>query len=452
MKMQKLVKAMFGSVVALGAYAADGASPDPWSYELVSSHPRWISFVQEVEKSYVTPVSEAQLSAVCRKYLELTKDAPKGTPVDTCITSALHALDRQSIYIPPEEFTRQQSIAHKFVGIGLELVPEKPRGKPMRVVQPIGNSPAERAGILAADEILEINGVDVLPLSIDEFFQVMRGEAGTVVRLRLLRNGINQPVEVSAKREEIRVSTVKAQWLSKDMAYLRVSQMRAETPNELRRKITALLVSRDKPPAGLIIDLRSNPGGTLDSILPIASLFSTPDIEAIIISGREGVRVQRTTDVPLEDISDYKASVIRQSLKSTPKIVLIDRKTSGGAEAIAAFLRDRSSSKLMGERTFGAPEVRTYFQLGTDSAMRLTTARMLSSTGKGWADGLVPDIPLGKQDSQFEWASSSDTGVQRAIAELQGEVLNGAFKGGLPPRLQPVGTASTLPGAPTSVP
>lgn len=415
LNVRRLSPHFFLLAAAVWASSAAIAAPDPWSYEAVATHPRWKAFVAKLDEAYVVPVPQDRIIRLCTKLLDATRDERKGDPVDSCIISALFDLDRGvSSYSKPAEFAEEQANQkRKFVGVGLELDAKKIRGKPMRVVQPIADSPSARAGVLPGDDIVEVEGIDVLPLTARDVINVMRGEVGTPMRLTLLREGWFNPLKLSITREDIRIATVKAKWLADRIAYVRLSQLRDETPDALDRKMRIFDLEPGNRAAGLILDLRLNPGGLFDAVVPIASQFVPGGIEVVSVTSRSGVKTHRTVG-PVAS-----ASLPSSWQMSTPMVVLIDDKTAGGAEALAHFLRERRSAKLVGVRTAGAPEIRTYLQVGDDAAMRLYSGRMISSIGQGWSSGIAPDVFLGTEPEIFEFADDRDEWLKRAVIELR---------------------------------
>lgn len=415
LNVRRLSPNFFVLVAAVWASSAAIATPDPWSYEAVATHPRWKAFVAKLDEAYVVPVSKDRFNRLCTKLLDATRDEQKGDPVDSCIISALFDLDRGvSSYSNPAQFAEEQANQkRKFVGVGLELDAKKIRGKPMRVVQPIADSPSARAGVLPGDEIVEVEGIDVLPLTARDVINAMRGEVGTPMRLTLLREGWFNPLKLSITREDIHIATVKAKWLADRIAYVRLSQLREETPDALVRKMRMFDLEPGNRAAGLILDLRLNPGGLFDPVVPIASQFVSGGIDVVSVTSRSGVKTHRTVG-PVAN-----ASMSSSWQMSTPMVVLIDEKTAGGAEALAQFLRERRSAKLVGVRTAGAPEIRTYQQVGDDAAMRLYSGRMITSSGQAWFDGIAPDVVFGTEPENFDFADDRDEWLKRAVIELR---------------------------------
>lgn len=395
------------------------AGASPWSFESVATHPRWLDLVRGIESSHLTPVPEGRLQAACRHALEARVTAEQDDPVSACIKSALQLLEGDSEYTDPKAYAQQQgSGARKFVGIGLELG-LKDRGMPLPVVQPIHGAPGERAGILPKDRILTIDGVDIVPMSMDETIAVFRGEAGTVVRLTVQREGNSEPLLLSARRQEIRVLTARVKPLPGGLGYARISQFNRDTGESLSERVSALHLAGNKPPHGLVIDLRNNPGGVLDALVPVASVLAPPDMPIVAVMGRNTTDLLRTaanTGRPSSASPDGDPS--RTWRENVPLVVLVNERTAGAAEALAQFLRETRGAKLLGTRTAGSIHVRTRQLIGGDAAVTLVTGRMKSTTGRSWTGGLTPDTVLEAQAGSYELGEATDQWMAQAVARL----------------------------------
>ncbi len=394
------------------------AAQDLWSYDSVVEHPRWVDFVRQVNSSYVTDIPDGVVERVCREALRVAVPKKKADdPVSTCIRGVLKTLDEVSDYIDPEEFAEQQAAAKRgFVGIGLELG-RKDRGEPLLVVQPIAGAPGERAGILPADRILVVDGTDIVPLSMDETIGVMRGPAGSVMQLTVRRGGRSSRMEFSVPRQEIRLLTVKVKALPGPIGYVRISQFNADTAKQLSERLRALRFPEGQPARGLVLDLRNNPGGSLDALAPVASSFAPPDKPVVVTRGRKVNETMRTHSgsdgSPQGQGNDEPLKAWREEV---PVVVLVNERTAGAAEALAQFMRESRAATMLGARTRGAPHVRTGQVIGGDAAVRMVTAIMASPKGANWSNGLAPDALLEVQDGQYEFGESGDQWLVRAMA------------------------------------
>jgi len=305
-------------------------------------------------------------------------------PVDdhTLMRSAIHGLllelDPHSAY-----FDREQSQAFaehtsgSYEGIGAELILQ-PTNNTLLVIAPIDDTPAARAGLRSGDVITAIDGV---PVSTIEAMEPLRGPAGTQVRLTIERQG-QRPFDLTLTRETIRISSVRSRLLEPGYGYIRISAFQADTATDFEKHMARLQQQTSGALKGLVLDLRSNPGGLLSAAVQIADDLLD---EGVIVSTRGRVALGDTR---------FEASP-GDVLHGAPVMVLVDVGSASASEVLAAALRDNQRARLIGSRTFGKGSVQTIMPLDNGDSVKLTTARYYTPSGKSiQATGLLPDVEL----------------------------------------------------------
>ena len=349
------------------------------------------SLLEEVEErvrsEYVEPVTKEQLDLAA---------------VDGMVAS----LDPHSAFLDPAEYEAMRvSTAGHYSGVGLEVAERDGR---IAVVTPIDGSPAARAGVRSGDILLEIDGRTVAGGALDEIIDRMRGFVGSTVRLTVERSGEPEPLQFALERSEVHVRTVRAEPLPGRYGYLRVTHFTDATPRDFDRALADL--QSTGPLRGLVLDLRGNPGGVLESSVSVADEF----LDSGIIVRAEG----RTAESRFE-----LRATAGDALRSAPLVVLIDRGSASGAEIVAGALRDHGRATLMGERTFGKGSVQTVMPLANGQALKLTTSRYFTPSGASIHDrGLEPDVSLaGAMGGEVAAAAvvGADPAVQAALQYLR---------------------------------
>jgi carboxyl-terminal processing protease len=274
--------------------------------------------------------------------------------------------------------------------VGIEVSAEDGR---VVVVTPIDGSPAERAGVRAGDIVLAVDDRPVTPDRLEETIARMRGVAGTQVRLAVGRDGEPEPLLFTLQRGEVHVHTVRAAALPGDYGYVRISQFSDSTPDDLVNALAGLMQvtpegSVRHPLRGLVLDLRGNPGGVLESAVSVADAF----LDAGLIVRADG----RTPEARFE-----MSATRGDALGGQPLVVLVDGGSASGSEIVAGALRDHGRATLMGERTFGKGSVQTVIPLRDGQALKLTTSRYYTPSGTSIHErGLEPDIVIAPLDEE----------------------------------------------------
>ena len=305
-----------------------------------------------------------------------------GKLLTSAIKGVLSALDPHSSYMDEKSYRDMRAeTSGRFGGLGMQVNMEDGL---LKVVSPIDDTPAARAGVLAGDVIDQVDGAPVKGLTLTQAVDKMRGAPGTEVRLEILRKGKDAPLNLTLVREIIKVSSVRQQVEGDDVGYVRITQFNSRVADDLKQAVETLTAKI--PPdrlKGYIIDLRNNPGGLLDQAVRVAGAFLING-EIVSIRGRDADHVQRFNAVP-GDLIDGK-----------PLIVLINGGSASASEIVAGALQDQKRATIIGSRTFGKASVQTIIPLGQgNGALRLTTARYYTPSGHSLqAQGIAPDIQV----------------------------------------------------------
>ncbi len=301
--------------------------------------------------------------------------------MQSAIHGLLAGLDPHSEYLGKEQMQDlSEDTSGNYDGLGIEVVQVEGT---LRVVAPIDESPAERAGVKAGDIIVRIDGKPVQSDDLDGAVARLRGKPGSEIVLNVLHEKQSVPVDIRMKREVIRVASVRGRLLDPGYAYLRVSQFQSETGSQLRKRIERLIADNKAPLRGAVLDLRSNPGGLLTSAVEISDELLS---DGVIVSTRGRLKESDMT---------FRATP-GDLLDGAPLVVLVDNGTASAAEIVAGALKDNHRALLMGRRTFGKGSVQTVLPLDAEHAVKLTTARYYTPSGISiQAAGIQPDIALG---------------------------------------------------------
>jgi len=345
-----------------------------------------------IEKSYVQEVDRE----------ELVKGAIEGM---------LRNLDPHSGYLDKDAFQEMQvETSGEFTGVGIEITLQNGR---LTVVSPIEDTPAYEAGLKAGDVILEINGEATQDISIMDAVHKIRGPKGSEVELTVLHRGADKPETITVVRDVIPVHSVKSRVLEQGYLYLRITNFNQNTTSELKE----VLQEKREGLQGVVLDLRSNPGGLLDQAVSVADMFLS-----------QGKIVYTKGKVDQAQMS-FSAKTKESDFGSQPMVVLINAGTASASEIVAGALQDQKRALILGERSFGKGSVQTVIPLADGSGIKLTTARYYTPKGRSiQAEGIAPDITVpfvSQQDGE------SQTGHPFAVLrekDLEGHLENGEAK------------------------
>jgi carboxyl-terminal processing protease len=299
------------------------------------------------------------------------------TLIKGAIEGMLSSLDPHSSYLDAKDFTNlKQQTDGSYGGLGLSVGMEDGA---VKIITPTEDTPAFRAGLKAGDYITHLNGALVYGGTLDDAVEQMRGRPGTQVRLTIVRPGREKPFDVSLTREIIELKPVK--WEIKNrVGIVNINTFNKNTGEAVRAALLGIDKANNGPPLGYIVDLRSNPGGLLDQSIEVADAFLERG-EVVSQRGREKNDIERYYARP-GDLAH-----------GLPIIVLVDAGSASAAEIVAGALQDQRRALVMGERSFGKGSVQTLLQLGEESALRLTTARYFTPSGRSVQEGgIEPDV------------------------------------------------------------
>ncbi|WP_342359772.1 S41 family peptidase [Terrarubrum flagellatum] len=337
--------------------------------------------------------------------------------IEAAINGMLTSLDPHSSFLDAKQHRdMQQSTQGKFGGLGIEVTMEEGF---IKVVSPIDDTPAAKAGIMANDVITHIDNEQVQGLSLNQAVDKMRGAVGTDVTLRILRQGRKEPLDVTLKRDTITVQAVRTR-IDDDIAVIRISTFNEQTFDGVRRGIEKAM---NEIPAeklkGFVVDLRQNPGGLLDQSISVANAFLDRG-EIVSTRGRNADETQR-----------FNAKSKPGDLtKGKPLVVLINGGSASASEIVAGALQDHKRATIVGTRSFGKGSVQTIIPIGAAGAVRLTTARYYTPSGRSiQAKGIAPDVIV-QQDVPDELkgkdALPGESSLRGHLSNSQGEEKSGS--------------------------
>jgi carboxyl-terminal processing protease len=302
------------------------------------------------------------------------------TLMNDAIKGMLSGLDPHSAYLDKEGLQElNEDTTGQYGGLGIEVMEDNGL---LRIVSPIDDTPASRAGIKPGDVITSINGKTVTSDNIDDMFDALRGDPGTKITLGILHEKSEQPVTMTMTRERISMTSVKVRELEPGYAYIRISQFQDDTTSDLEKKLGDLL-KKNGAQKGAILDLRSNPGGLLTAAVGVSNDFLNA-----------GTIVTTRGRLPDSNLT-FSAHAGGDLLNGAPMVLLADNGTASAAEIVSGALKDNHRALIVGRRTFGKGVVQTVLPLDADHAVKLTTARYYTPNGTSiQAEGIKPDIAL----------------------------------------------------------
>jgi carboxyl-terminal processing protease len=338
-------------------------------------------------------------------YVESTEDSEL---LEDAIRGMLSGLDPHSSYLDADAYRELQvGTTGEFGGLGIEVSMENGF---VKVISPIDDTPAQRAGMQSGDLIIRIDDTPVKGLTLNEAVKLMRGKPGSKIKLTVIREGENKPLKVTIIRAIIKVSSVKERSLDPGFGYVRITQFQSNTGENLIQAVSRLKKENDNTLKGLILDLRNNPGGVLNAAVAVSDAF----LEDGLIVYTEG----RINDSHMK----FNATPT-DILKGAPIIVLVNGGSASASEIVAGALQDHGRAIIMGNKTFGKGSVQTILPIANNAALKLTTARYYTPSGHSiQAEGIIPDIPL--ENVKITTAEPSDFSPIKE-ADLSGHLENG---------------------------
>ena len=315
--------------------------------------------------------------------------------ITDAISGMVSGLDPHSQYFDKKSFKEfREGTSGRFVGVGIEIGMED---GVVKVVSPIEGSPAFRAGVKSGDLITRIDDTPVKGLSMDQAVKRMRGEPATKVVLTIFRKAESRSFPVTIIREEIRMQSVRAKMVEPGYGWLRVSQFQDRTVDDFVRKLDELY-KQDPNLKGLVLDLRNDPGGLLEGAVAMSAAFLPSDVVVVSTNGQlqdSKAVFKATPEHYLRRGGNDPLRRLPDAVKKVPLVVLVNEGSASASEIVAGALQDHKRATIMGAQTFGKGSVQTVRQLSADTALKITTARYYTPSGRSiQAKGIVPDVWL----------------------------------------------------------
>lgn len=342
--------------------------------------------MERTKNSYVEEVSDKQL-------------------IESAINGMLTSLDPHSSYLTEEDFRyMNEQTKGKFGGLGIQVTMES---GVVKVISPIDDTPAYKAGIKAGDYITDIDGKTVIGMTLNEAVAKLRGKIGTKVTVTVRR--VNEkPFTVTMKREEIKMDSVKSEIKNGDILYVRISSFNEDVDKDTEKAIKDAQKKLDNKLAGVVLDVRNNPGGLLEQAIGVSDLF---------LDHGEIVSTRSRNE---QDTIKYTATS-GDVIQGLPMVVMINEGSASASEIVAGALQDHHRAVILGEKSFGKGSVQTVLQLRNNAAMRITTARYYTPSGRSiQAKGIEPDVTV--KQAKIEEVKSY--GLNLSEADLKGALKN----------------------------
>ncbi len=329
--------------------------------------------------------------AIKQNYVEPVEDKKL---ITEAINGMLAGLDPHSAYLDAESFKELQvGTQGKFGGLGIEVGMEDGL---VKVISPIEDTPAYCAGIKPGDLIIKLDDAQVKGMTLNDAVKKMRGKPNTQITLTLVRKGEAQPIVVTLTRAEIQVQSVKSKLVEPGYVWIRISQFQEKSPDDLARHINNLF--KQGPVKGLVLDLRNDPGGLLYGAVAISSAFLPTKALVVSTDGRtEDARKKfyATNEDYLRGAKDDMMRNLPPAVKTVPMVVLVNGGSASASEIVAGALQDHKRATVIGTQTFGKGSVQTIMPLGNNTAIKLTTARYYTPSGRSiQAKGITPDVTV----------------------------------------------------------
>src|SRR5215472_6047197 len=373
---------------------------------------------QRESARFPLPVDELRafaevFGAIKSNYVEPVEDKKL---ITEAISGMLTGLDPHSAYLDQDAFKELQvGTQGEFGGLGIEVGMEEGF---VKVVSPIEDTPAFRAGLKPGDFIIKIDDASVKGMTLNDAVKRMRGKPRTSIRLTIMRKGDSKPFEVTLIRDVIRVQSVKSKLIEPGYGWIRVSQFQEHTGENLVKHLETLYKSG--PLKGLILDLRNDPGGLLNGAVGISSAFLAPRAAVVSTDGRTEDAKRKFIAAPEDYLRGNRDDYLKRlppAVKTVPMVVLVNGGSASASELVAGALQDHKRATLIGTQTFGKGSVQTILPLGNNTAIKLTTARYYTPSGRSiQAKGIIPDIVV---------EDPTDTLTRVREADLERHLENG---------------------------
>ena len=359
-------------------------------------------FAEKQDKLYekIDLFSEV-LEKISNEYVD---EIDKADVMDDAINGVLQSLDPYSAYMSPEIFKEMQTeTSGKFGGLGIEVGME---AGVVKVISPIDNTPASKAGIKAGDYIVKINGIQVQGKTLYEAVELMRGKVGSSIEITVRRKGVKKSIIFNITREIIKIKSVKSELIDESVGYIRLTSFNENSSDQLKKKINEL--NKNKNLNGFIFDLRNNPGGLLSQAIKITDFFLN-DGEIVSTKGRKKSE-NRKWFAKKGDLTNGK-----------PLIILTNYGSASASEIVAGALKDHKRGIVVGENTYGKGSVQSIMPLKNKGAIRLTISKYYLPSGKSISEvGVTPDIEIEEDSDEFIINTETDNQLNFAVKLFNG--------------------------------
>ena len=392
-----------------------------------------LPFFAMAEKEVVLPLPVEELRAFANVFGRIKSDYVEPVSDKKLITEAINGmlsgLDPHSAYLDAEGFKELQvGTQGEFGGLGIEVGMEDGL---VKVISPIEDTPAFKAGIQSGDLIIKLDDTLVKGMTLNDAVKLMRGKPGSSIVLTVIRKNAQQPLKIKVVRAVIKVQSVKSKLAEPGYAFVRITQFQEHTGENLATALANLRKQNKEPLQGLILDLRNDPGGLLTGAVGVSAAFLPKDALVVYTEGRTDDAKMRLLASPeyyargskedyLKNLSDEFARV--------PMVVLVNGGSASASEIVAGALQDHKRAVIMGTQTFGKGSVQTILPLGNNTAIKLTTARYYTPSGRSiQAKGIVPDIVV-----EDPATAAFDSSLRLREADLAKHLTNGQTGTGEP--------------------
>jgi len=341
------------------------------------------------------------LEKISKEYVD---EVDQSKSMDSAINGLLQSLDPYSAYMTPESFEGMQTeTSGKFGGLGIEVGME---AGVVKVISPIDNTPASKAGLKAGDYIVKINNTQVQGKSLMEAVDLMRGPIGSSIEITVRRRGVKKALIFNITREVIQVQSVKSELIDNNIGYIRLTSFNENSSEQIKEKINKL--NKNKDLKGFILDLRNNPGGLLSQAIKISDFF-LENGEIVSTRSRQASE-NRKWFAKKGDLTNGKTLII-----------LINYGSASASEIVAGALKDHKRAIILGENSYGKGSVQSIIPLKNRGAIRLTIAKYYLPSGKSISEvGVTPDIEVAEGSDDFKFNSETDNQLNFAIKLLNG--------------------------------
>jgi len=341
------------------------------------------------------------LEKISKEYVD---EVDQSKSMDAAINGLLQSLDPYSAYMTPESFEGMQTeTSGEFGGLGIEVGME---AGVVKVISPIDNTPASKAGLKAGDYIVKINNTQVQGKSLMEAVELMRGPVGSSIEITVRRRGVKKALIFNITREVIQVQSVKSELIDNNIGYIRLTSFNQNSSEQIKEKINKL--NKNKDLKGYILDLRNNPGGLLSQAIKISEFF-LENGEIVSTRSRQASE-NRKWFAKKGDLTNGKTLII-----------LINYGSASASEIVAGALKDHKRAIILGENSYGKGSVQSIIPLKNKGAIRLTIAKYYLPSGKSISEvGVTPDIEVAEDSDDFKFNSETDNQLNFAIKLLNG--------------------------------